>query len=256
MLSQAEVRFLKNLGIETEGKSIQEIREELYRLLDGILKKEKGEDRERASLEECGLSGLLSLTSPLRPPQELLESLKSFFASDRCFFILRGGVGLNKTRYLAHVGLSLYNSVLKRLRSKFPDRECFPSYKELYFLSWTRFLAELDDFENRQWKRTLDRAVETKVLIVDDFLSGFLSPYRINQVWILINERYGSGKKTIISTNEDVYALRLRAEGDLLRIFDRLCDQHLSMEYVLEGKSKRLRKKPEPPASSGLRLMD
>lgn len=84
----------------------------------------------------------------------------------------------------------------------------------------------------------LDKIKNTPVLLIDDFGSGTVSPYSVDQTYILINYRYNNGLSTIITSNLGVSEL-VKSLGT--RIVSRVLGDCLELE--LGGRDRRRDKK-------------
>lgn len=224
----------KELGVECANKPVWKIKEEIYQKLDSLYARQRKQERFRASLEECGLD-VWEKTPCVDLPENLKRLFTSFMKSNLLFLILQGNVGTLKTRYLIRMSKMIYGNLIKKLGGAFPGPE------QIFFLSWVRFLTELElGREHGLWREMLERAGQSRVLFIDDFYSGYTgTSYRTGLSFLLIDQRYANGKKTIISTNVDLHKLRKESSGDQLRILDRVLDKNLSLVYTIKGGSQR-----------------
>lgn len=215
---------------ELSSMSVSEIRQEYYRRFTEAMKRNSLKKRIALSLHDCGLLEAYKKTPAVDLPEDLENLYKEFLASDKAFLIIHGPVGTYKTRMMLRLTQkSFYEHIKKGI---------YPSFKEMFYVSWVSLLT-LYHTQETQAKEVYAKAIETNLLFVDDFLAGFDSEFFVSLGFLLVSERYTPSKKTVITTNSDLKALRMSAEGDLLRLTDRLLDKDLSLFYKTQGKSVR-----------------
>jgi len=215
---------------ELSSMSVLEIRQEYYRRFTEAMKRNSLKKRIALSLHDCGLLSAYKKTPAVDLPEDLENLYKDFLSSDKAFLIIHGPVGTYKTRMmLRFTQRSFYEYIKKGV---------YPSFEEMFYVSWTSLLA-LYHTQEAQAKEAYAKAIATNLLFLDDFLAGFDSEFFVSLGFLLVSERYTPSKKTVITTNSDLKALRMSAEGDLLRLTDRLLDKDLSLFYKTQGKSLR-----------------
>ena len=126
-------------------------------------------------------------------------------------FIIKGDVGRGKTltlykllaSYIAVVTLSQVKDKLKTLHSGLDDEkllkvETLP--KRIYNV--VNLINDLKkEFDNKPVKSLLDRMIESEILFLDDLGTENKTDWWMEQLYMLINSRYESGKSIVITTN-------------------------------------------------------
>ena len=146
----------------------------------------------------------------------------NFDKDDDKNLIFYGNTGLGKTfmsSYIAKRILDKGYTVIYQTAFKM-----FDIIKEYQFKTEDSTITK-DDYEN---------LFSCDLLIIDDLGTELTNSFTVSELFIILNTRLINGKKTIISTNYDIYQI---AEVYTQRIFSRIFDKFEAVEFI--GKDVR-----------------
>ena len=133
-----------------------------------------------------------------------------------------GDTGLGKTFMSSYIAKELLDKgYLVIYQTAFKMFEIIEEYK---FRNSDKHLSR-EDYEN---------LFECDLLIIDDLGTELTNSFTVSELFIILNTRLINGKKTIISTNYDIYQI---AEVYTQRIFSRIFDKFEAVEFI--GKDVR-----------------
>lgn len=164
--------------------------------------------------------------SPRQNMQNILAICEDFIFNfdkdDDKNLIFYGNTGLGKTfmsSYIAKRILDKGYTVIYQTAFKM-----FDIIKEYQFKTEDSTITK-DDYEN---------LFTCDLLIIDDLGTELTNSFTVSELFIILNTRLINGKKTIISTNYDIYQI---AEVYTQRIFSRIFDKFEAVEFI--GKDVR-----------------
>lgn len=168
-----------------------------------------------------------SMQSKVQRALEFINNINQEKKQDNLYFF--GNVGTGKT----HLSLAIANQLLRYNRSVI--------YKRIDDL--LDIIIEFK-YEDKEKKEQLEILKEADLLVIDDLGTEKNTPFALNQIRIILEERVNMNKAIIINSNLDLVALQ-KYYGP--RITDRIIENFDIFEIVTE-ESIRLQKRREERA--------
>ena len=95
--------------------------------------------------------------------------------------------------------------------------------KDLFYFKWReespRLKALINDAD--RYEKEMKKLSDIPVLYIDDFLKGSVSDADINLAYALLNDRYNTGRRTIISSERSIEDIARIDEAIAGRIYER-----------------------------------
>ena len=107
------------------------------------------------------------------------------------------------------------------------------------FTSITRELSKLQGAYPEDRQMILDKLFRCDLLILDDIGAERDSSYALEQIYMIVDGRYASGKPCIATTNLSLNELQKPTTTGYERIYDRILAM-CQLRLKIEGKSKRI----------------
>lgn len=159
--------------------------------------------------------------SPRQNMQNILsicdDFIFNFDKNDSSNLLFYGETGLGKTfmsSYIAKQILDKGYTVIYQTAFKM-----FDIIKDYQFRTGSSNIKK-DDYEN---------LFDCDLLIIDDLGTELTNSFTVSELFIILNTRLINNKKTIISTNYDIYQI---AEVYTQRIFSRIFDKFEAIEFI------------------------
>lgn len=223
-----ECNVCKDRGFLEDGRKCnclkQQLINESYKMsnLSRILENQKPYDDSIFSDEIDPSAGV----SPRQNMQNILAICEDFILNferdNEQNLIFYGETGLGKTfmsSYIAKRVLDRGHTVIYQTAFKM-----FDIIKDYQFKTENSNITK-EDYEN---------LFNCDLLIIDDLGTELTNTFTVSELFIILNTRLINGKKTIISTNFDIYQI---AEVYTQRIFSRIFDKFEAVEFI--GKDVR-----------------
>lgn len=223
-----ECNICKDRGFLEDGSKCnclkQQLINESYKMsnLSRLLENQKPYDDSIFSDEIDESAGI----SPRQNMQNILsicdDFILNFDKDDDKNLIFYGNTGLGKTfmsSYIAKRVLDRGHTVIYQTAFKM-----FDIIKDYQFKNEESNITK-EDYEN---------LFNCDLLIIDDLGTELTNSFTVSELFIILNTRLINGKKTIISTNFDIYQI---AEVYTQRIFSRIFDKFEAVEFI--GKDVR-----------------
>ena len=122
--------------------------------------------------------------------------------SEKPFLVLFGNYGTGKTMIAGKIATIL-----------------FDKKRPVYFITKKDFDLKITNFDENV-SEFLEDLKQRELVVIDDFLSGYLTDYRFSQLFSILDHRYIERKPTIITANEDLR--KHKGNSDFERLKDRL----------------------------------
>ena len=187
-------------------------------------------------LEKCGLSESFKkktfATYSCKSQNQVRAKHKALiycdqFEKERKSIILSGKSGAGKT----HLGIAIMLKLVNQ------NENC--KYIEYHDMMISLKQSVMDDINHM---RELEKLLNPKVLFIDDFLKGNITPTDLNYIYRIINTRYITNKPVIISTektmeeilnwDEAVGSRLIEMAGENIICFDKDSENHRLKEYL------------------------
>ena len=140
---------------------------------------------------------------------------------DNTGLLLFGDVGTGKSFFAGCIANALLDRDVPVLMTNFPS--ILNRLTGVFAEDRAAFIASLDDYS---------------LLVIDDLGVERDTPYVLETVYLVIDERYKSGKPFIITTNLSLEELRNPADLEHGRIYDRIMER--CVPVVFSGKNYRI----------------
>ncbi len=132
---------------------------------------------------------------------KILRWLKEIWV-EKPFLVLYGNYGTGKTMIAGKIATILFDK----------KRPVYFTTKKDFDLKITNFDENVSEF--------IEDLKQRELVVIDDFLSGYLTDYRFSQLFSILDHRYIERKLTIITANEDLR--KHKGNSDFERLKDRL----------------------------------